>query len=251
MFSPNKAKTLVSYLLYINTNHGLNKIAKTFFHKAANNPHQAFYTNQNFTPKPDDINDINRTAPSQINYHDVSYLHQPRVFDCVDTSVEMLMRYHKQKCMNIGYTRADPFIEEFERNFSSRKINLFSGKGFDDVKKYCSMLNVADYSHNKRHLAFSIEELAYHLYEKGPIVMSTNDIGGHLLLLKGIVGDNVIIHDPWDGPNITCSFEKFKKRWSGVIISFPGGYSKALEHELEKSSAQEMSALLPPSKFRY
>lgn len=47
-----------------------------------------------------------------------------------------------------------------------------------------------------------------------------------------MIDEKVIVHDPWYGPNITYSFEDFKKIWSGDTLYFLHGYSNKFENRI-------------------
>lgn len=212
----------------------LNKMATKFYDKTAVNPSPSHYVNDDFSVSTNEIDNRKYRCKAMINYHDLEYIHQARVFDCGDASVAMLIKFHKKKCKELNINKG--CIDEFEQNFLRRKINAFSGKTIDDILSYSSALNYMDLS--KRKSTLEIEELAYFLYERGPLMATLDEIGGHFLVIKGVYNDEVILQDPWSGPNLTVSFAEFKKMWAGDIVCFLRGYSKEIEHDLEKKQQQ-------------
>ncbi|MGQ3888272.1 cysteine peptidase family C39 domain-containing protein [Legionella sp. CNM-1927-20] len=167
-----------------------------------------------------------------ILYQDLIYYHQPRIFDCADASMKMLIDYHIQKCDELKYDICLQPRKELKFNYDNRPIKLFSGKNSADLKSYSDFLN--DINLKKSIKKASIKEvlpghLTYYLYNFGPLIVRTDEIGGHFMVVKGIIGNRVLIDDPWAGSNILVKFDEFNKKWDGTIVYFSAGYSKYIE----------------------
>ena len=234
-------KTYVSlglYSLYHGAHTSSNKVAEMFLKKRHVNPNQKPYVNEIRLISEDQLNlNPSKICEPNINYGDLVYMHQERVIDCLDTSFEMIMNYHKNKCKNI--TERKLIINKFQEKFNKRKMNLFLGKGFKDIQEH-SPFEIVERDLSAAKDKCEIEVIAYYLYKYGPVVADIRGrIGYHALVIKGIINDEVIIHDPWYGPNIIYSFEDFKKVWCGTLEYFTYGYSNKLENEIAAKNLKE------------
>ncbi|WP_419418419.1 cysteine peptidase family C39 domain-containing protein [Legionella sp. D16C41] len=168
-----------------------------------------------------------------ICYQDLNYYHQPRIFDCADTAMKMLIDYHIQKCNELKDANFSEQRNDLKSNYERRPIKLFSGKTSAELKSYSDFLNKVDLKEKGNRKEY-VEEvlpghLTYYLYKYGPLIMRTNEIGGHFVVVKGMVNNQVLIDDPWAGSNMLVKFDDFNKKWDGTIVYFSAGYSKYLE----------------------
>lgn len=113
------------------------------------------------------------------------------------------------------------------KKFKERDVNFFSGRSVIELQQFGNSLIFKRCKENEK----TLEKLSSLLHMCGPLIVGENGIG-HLMVLKGIVNNNIIIHDPWSGPNLTFSLEEFKKIWDGRVLYFLNGYSKYLEKTL-------------------
>ncbi|STX55589.1 Uncharacterised protein [Legionella beliardensis] len=220
--------------IYARTNWVLNKGASIFFGKNSKE-HSSLAFNQL------DLSECIETdkffCSGDIFYQDLNYYHQPRVFDCADTSMKMLIDYHLLKCDELNYNICVELRKELKFNYDNRKIKLFSGKNSTDLTKYSDFLK--DINLKKIIKEVLPGHLAYYLYNFGPLIIRTDEIGGHMMVVKGIVKNQVLIDDPWAGSNIFVKFNDFNNKWDGTIIYFSAGYSK----NIEKRNEQKISPL--------
>lgn len=214
-----------------------NSAAKTFLHKKAVNKLSTPQVTMDFEIDQNNIDTTKSLCYQNINYPDseVYYFHQPRINDCADTSMQMLIHYHKNKCNEIEFHDYDDYLNELITNYNNRLIRQFSGKSLKHIKNYSDMLILTIIQGED-----SLSQLRYFLYKHGPSVVRLKTLQGHFALVKGVIDNNVILHDPWKGPDRTISFEKFAKQWDGSIISLITGYSKFLEQEIRSNQLLEV-----------
>lgn len=217
--------------IYTKTHLALNKAAATFYGKSSKNHLAEHIDKQALKPCLETERDF---CLGDIYYDGVIYSHQRRITDCADTAMEMLKGYHLWKCNEQNYTDFLEQRQELKRNYENRKIKLFSGKNSSDLKSYSDFLN----SVNVKDFIKDVlpGHLTYYLYRYGPVIARTNEIGGHFLLLKGVIDNQVIIDDPWAGSNIFIEFNEFNKKWDGRVIYFSAGYSMYIEQRIKQGS---------------
>lgn len=218
-----KPKNQLKQALFQTTHNILNTAACKFLGKRD----QTDFVSDLTYREPDLINlqldDQNRRLINNVNYIDVDYIHQPRINECMDTCVAMQLNYHYKKCREINFHDYDRYLYSAIYNFNKRTCRFFSGKATADVKKYTDMLLYNCLKSTEQSL--DIEILKFYLYKHGPIIARFDRLNGHVVLIKGIVDECCIVHDPWKGPNRTITFNAFHKEWDGSILSFKTGYS--------------------------
>ena len=120
-------------------------------------------------------------------------------------------------------------------------MNYFFGKDLDTVKKYSDDGKIIEENLEPILNQINAEILAYYLYKFGPILAVVKGrIGYHSLVIKGILNNEIIIHDPWYGPNLIYSFDDFKKIFTGSILFYKDGYSNKLINELAESESSNV-----------
>lgn len=221
------------FISYVAIQRTANKLAQLFDHKTDKNPAAENWVNDEVALHEDEINHKKFRCAPKVNYPDLQYIHQPRIFDCGDAAIAMIVGYQVQKSKTLGLAIDQINLKQFANKFDNRKINFFSGKSTDQLRSYSNQLQETTVSKD-----IDLEAFAYYLYHHGPILASMDELGGHFLVVKGVVDNQVIIHDPWYGPNLVCSFEDFKQKWDGLIIYYLGGYSRELEAHIAKETSQ-------------
>ncbi|WP_257275915.1 C39 family peptidase [Endozoicomonas sp. SESOKO4] len=169
-----------------------------------------------------------RTVEAASHIHAVNYIHQGHFNLCGDACVEMLRRFYGDNPLRATTTNSKKV-----ESLSTNPRGIFKGLSLKKVYEEAdhssfklSELQFPDSSVPKEELVKSLTELI----SEAPILLSyrENNFYGHYALLIGIIGDKLVVHDPWSGGSEIESVE-----WLLSLLS---------EHELEGFLAQDKAA---------
>ncbi|WP_422138796.1 papain-like cysteine protease family protein [Endozoicomonas sp. ALC020] len=169
-----------------------------------------------------------RSVELKSHIHPVKYIHQGHVNLCGDACVEMLRRFYGDDPLFV--TSINP---EKVESLSTNPRRIFKGFPLEEFYEESirsnfklSELQFPDSSYTKEALVESLTELI----AETPILLryQENCFYGHYALLIGIMGDKLVIHDPWSGGSQIETVE-----WLQSLIS---------ENELEAFLAQNKTA---------
>ena len=129
--------------------------------------------------------------------HDVPYLHQGHVNLCGDACVEMIRRYYGQKSdrpSSVNSAGVEYLVEN--------PRGPFKGLSKEEIQEEIADLDFELQAQDKFHKTYIIlkRDLSK-LIQQGPLLFSYAETGlyGHYVVIAGVVGDELIVHDPWSG----------------------------------------------------
>lgn len=169
-----------------------------------------------------------RTVEAASHIHAVNYIHQGHVNLCGDACVEMLRRFYGDNPLRATTTNSKKV-----ESLSTNPRRIFKGLSINEIYEETihsnfklSELKFPVSSVPKEALLESLTELI----SEAPILLSyrENNFYSHYVLLIGIIGDKLVIHDPWSGGS---EIEPLK--WLHSLI---------LENKIEGFLAQDKAA---------
>ncbi len=163
------------------------------------------------------------------------YVHQEHINMCGEACCVMLAKFAGEKAELPKKNPRGPF-EGAEWDDLAQTYKSSFAKNL--LKK-----NYVGASGNK----WTIEQLKQQLLQVGPMMVSGEFVDlplagwmGHWVVIKGVQGDNVYLHDPWHGPNTKRSLKFMNEHMNfedGCIVhkKFDNGYfKKKLDAALKK-----------------
>lgn len=216
---------------------------------------------------PASIDHANKQAPLDILYPLYEILQQQQPHNCGDTCSMMILDFHRQ---NLEALLADKELEEAAPKVreqiagTSKVIDKYEKKpkiykGFempgDDLPKLYGV-GTLEIQHSKKDPQAFAQELAYHLYTRGPLQIQIKTksyrVSTHEILLLGIVGKDVIYADPWDAQQKSLPIESFAKKFSDprnlVMRIAVEGYSYAFLNGINQLKEAKRNAQPPENR---
>jgi Papain-like cysteine protease AvrRpt2 len=131
--------------------------------------------------------------PGEVNPHlnyKVPFVHQQHINLCGDACALMLQKFWGM-ATNIS-------VDQNPRG-------PLTGSNTDDIVAFFPPNACKSVTPKPANRTWDSRRLAYALACGGPIICSTENLGGlvgHFLVLKGIDDDQLFFHDPWRGPDL-------------------------------------------------
>jgi len=211
-----------------------------------------------FAPEPKEIDHLNQSAPRRVSYALPEILLQPTPNSCGDACAMMILQFHrdnlqrlatqgnldakiiKQIEATLNYLNTKTSEVQWPKRYTRLSSELEDIYGVKFIKIKAKKSNVDEFSN----------ELAFHLYTRGPlqIRIKTRDyhVTSHEILLLGVIGNQVIYADPWDGKQRHMSIEKLAKQFNDkdneVFRISVEGYSYAFLESIKKDLQEEKVA---------
>jgi len=153
-------------------------------------------------------NGIPAPGPNVISFdYTVPYIHQNHINLCGDACAIMMVGFWSL-AVNLTTTTAE------------NPRGMLAGSTLEDMRKIFPRGSSFHIERNQE-APWTAAELADKLKNHGPIICSTQSMGGgfgHFQILKGIDNQELIFHDPWHGPNLRHSLDWFNTHldWSDL-----------------------------------
>lgn len=203
-----------------------------------------------YCPDKIDIDTEHKTAPLSVKYVLQSVLRQPTASSCGDAAAMMVLKFHRDNLQNLLNEQdtllSAASISQIQGALNvldkfSKKIDYVSMRNEDEIKKIYG-LEVIKFTASKNDAINFGKELAFHLYERGPLTATIKtrsfNISNHEIVITGVLGNNVIYADSWDGKEKEMSLMDFGKKFvdpdNTMLRICVNGYSFDLVNSLDR-----------------